>query len=76
MPSKISEGPKYHIGARTKDVINEIKDFVPGPGQYDVLNATTSNIKNEPSFSLGSGSRADLANLKEHGIKPGPGAYS
>jgi hypothetical protein len=32
VPSRMTDGPKYHIGGRTKDVINEIKDFVPGPG--------------------------------------------
>ena len=64
------------MGARTKDVINEInRDNIPGPGQYDVQNASVSVTKNEPAFSLGTGSRSDLANFKEHKNKPGPGAY-
>jgi len=39
------------------------------------LNASVSKIKTEPAFSMGSGSRADLANLKEKGPLPGPGNY-
>lgn len=40
------------------------------------MTASTSKIKNEPAFSMGSGSRADIANLKEKGNLPGPGNYT
>jgi hypothetical protein len=43
------------MGVKTKDLINDNKDKVPGPGQYDVLNTTHSKIKHEPAFSMGSG---------------------
>lgn len=32
-------------------------------------------MKNEPSFSVGSGKRSDLANLKERNKIPGPAMY-
>ena len=72
LPSKISEGPKYGIGARP---IQEIKSEVPGPGYYDISNFQAVT-KSDPAFSLGSGQRSDLANLKERAYLPGPGKYA
>jgi hypothetical protein len=74
IPSKVSEGPKYVLGARTKDPLAP-RNYIPGPGQYDTLISSSTKLKAEPSYSIGTGSRADLANLKEHKKKPGPGNY-
>jgi hypothetical protein len=62
------------MGSRTKNPLED-KDNVPGPGQYNTLNNSVSKIKTEPSFSMGTGSRADIANLKEKTKIPGPGNY-
>ncbi len=53
------------MGMKTKSIFGSGNEKAPGPGQYDVFNATTSKIKNEPAFSMGSGNRADIANFKE-----------
>ncbi|CDW84498.1 UNKNOWN [Stylonychia lemnae] len=74
IPSRVVEGPKFIMGQRTKDPLAD-KDNIPGPGKYDTVNKSTSKIKNEPSFSIGTGSRADIANLKQKGPIPGPGNY-
>eukprot|EP00347_Sterkiella_histriomuscorum_P006966 403350761 len=74
IPSKANEGPKFVMGLKTKDPM-ESKDTKPGPGQYDTLTSSTSKIKNEPAFSMGSGLRSDIANLKEKNQLPGPGNY-
>ncbi len=65
MPAKTGEGPKFVMGMKTKSIFGSGNEKAPGPGQYDVFNATTSKIKNEPAFSMGSGNRADIANFKE-----------
>jgi Sperm-tail PG-rich repeat len=53
------------MGLKTIDVRSSKKDFIPGPGQYDTSDFLNSRIKAEPSFSIGTGARADLANIKE-----------
>lgn len=53
------------MGIKTKDPVNEFKEKIPGPGQYDVLAKRHSRIKNEPAFSMGSALRPDLTNLKD-----------
>ena len=36
IPSKISEGPKIHMHAKTDKVDQDRKKNVPGPGNYDL----------------------------------------
>lgn len=55
--------------------MNKFEDK-PGPGQYNTETKMLAKIKNEPAFSVGSGKRSDLANLKEKLKIPGPGNYS
>jgi len=43
------------MGVKTQSSLGNFKEKVPGPGQYDVFSTTTSKIKNEPAFSMGSG---------------------
>ena len=64
------------MGVKTKDQINDFKEKIPGPGQYEVFNATHSKIKREPAFSVGTGQREDIAGLKTKQYLPGPGNYS
>ena len=45
-PSKVGEGPKYHIGLRTSLSFNKMD--VPGPGTY----APQFNFKQGASYSL------------------------
>lgn len=46
------------MGLRTIDHTTSKKDFVPGPGQYTTDDYKhISKIKNEPSFSMGTGLR-------------------
>ena len=77
IPSKLNEGPKYGMGLRTIDITNTKRDYIPGPGKYDTSTADylNSKMKAEPSFSMGTGQRADLANIKEVSKMPGPGNY-
>lgn len=35
IPSKMVEGPAYHMGIKTTDLISPNKNYIPGPGQYD-----------------------------------------
>lgn len=53
------------MGAKTKSIFGSGTENAPGPGQYDIFNVSSSKIKNEPAFSMGSGLRADIANSKE-----------
>jgi hypothetical protein len=41
IPSRVVEGPKFIMGARTKDPL-EPKDKIPGPGQYESITGSTS----------------------------------
>lgn len=73
LPSKIQEGPKYGIGLKTMDVSDKQKKAVPGPGQYDNDHiAFSSHVKKQPAYSLGSGQRPPIANLKD---TPSPNQY-
>lgn len=49
---------------------------MPGPGQYNLQNSPGTKNKRAPAYSLGSGSRMDLANTKVSKFIPAPGAYS
>ena len=62
--SRISEGPKVHMHARTDLVDKEVKKNVPGPGQYDLQNSPGNRNMRAAAYSMGSGSRIDLANTK------------
>ena len=64
------------MGLKTIDVASSKKDFIPGPGQYDTINKGDSRLKAEPKFSMGTGKRPDIANIKEKNNIPGPGNYS
>jgi len=71
-----NDGPKYVMGIKIRDQINDFKEKIPGPGQYEVFNMTHSRIKREPAFSVGTGKRQDIAGLKHKQDMPGPGNYS
>ena len=36
IPSKITDGPKVHMHAKTDKVDQNLKKNVPGPGNYDL----------------------------------------
>lgn len=40
------------------------------------MHASRLRLKSDPAFSLGTGQRSDIANLKERAFMPGPGNYS
>ena len=73
--SRISEGPKIGMHAKTDSVDQNVKKNVPGPGQYDLQNSPGAKNTRAPAYSLGSGSRIDLANTKQSKFVPGPGNY-
>ena len=64
IPSKISDGPKIGMHAKTDSVDQNVKKNVPGPGMYDLQNSPGQKNNRAPAYSLGSGSRIDLANSK------------
>ena len=76
IPSTISEGPKIGMHCKTDLVDKDKKKNVPGPGQYNLQNSPGQRNKRAPAYSLGSGSRCDLANTKVTKFIPAPGAYS
>ena len=73
--SRVSEGPKVHMHARTDLVDKNKKKNVPGPGNYDLQNSPNIRHHKGAAFSLGKSQRADLAGSKESKLKPGPGNY-
>ena len=76
IPSRISEGPKISMHAKTDSVDPVVKRNVPGPGRYDLQNSPGLKNTRAPAYSLGSGSRIDLANTKVSKFVPGPGNYT
>ena len=76
IPSRISDGPKIGMHAKTDSVDQNIKKGVPGPGNYDLQNSPGQKNNRAPAYSLGSGSRMDLANSKVTKWVPGPGNYN
>lgn len=72
----MSEGPKIGMHAKCDGVDQNLKKNVPGPGQYELQNSPGQKDKRSPAYSLGTGSRMDLANTKSNGFVPPPGAYS
>jgi len=57
---------------------NEIKDYIPGPGQYSPEKNYVSNVKNIPKWTMGT--RTMSSSLygrleKIHGNNPAPGNY-
>lgn len=75
IPSKVGEGPKSHMHARTDTVDMNKKLNIPGPGSYDVAEKTNGNIPKAAAFSMGSGNRMEIGGGKESKFKPGPGNY-
>jgi len=75
IPSRVAEGPKIGMHARTDNVDQNVKKGVPGPGQYNLQNSPGNKNKRAPSYSLGSGNRIDIANTKMSKFVPGPGNY-
>ena len=75
IPSKVVEGPKCHMHAKTDKVDQNLKKNYPGPGNYDLQNSPNTRHKKAAAFSLGTSQRADLAGHKEGKQKPGPGNY-
>ena len=52
-----------------------VRRSVPGPGQYEMQNSPGPKSARAPAYSLGKGSRIDLANTKRSRDIPGPGLY-
>ena len=75
IPSKMVEGPKCHMHAKTDKVDQNMKKNYPAPGAYDLQNSPNTRHKKAAAFSLGTSQRADLAGHKESKQKPGPGNY-
>jgi len=70
VPSKVNEGPKYHMGIKKEDQSLMYAKTIPGPGAY---NPSVRFVKDsQPSFGIGSGKRDDLY---RSGMAPGPGQY-
>ena len=76
IPTRITEGPKIIIAQKTDKVDQNVKKGVPGPGQYNTQDSPGMVNRAAPAFSVGSGSRSDLANIKQSKFVPGPGNYS
>jgi hypothetical protein len=62
--------------ARTDLVDKDRKKNVPGPGTYDLQNSPGGKATRAAAYSMGSGSRVDLANTKMTKFIPAPGHYS
>ena len=76
LPSRVTDGPKIGMHAKTDHVDQNVKKGVPGPGNYDLQNSPGNKNPRAPAYSLGSGSRIDMANSKVTKFVPGPGNYS
>lgn len=55
--SRVGEGPKVHMHAKTELIDSNKKMGVPGPGTYDLLNAKNLKMNNDPAYKMGTGSR-------------------
>jgi len=64
------------LGLKTIDHSGTKKAYVPGPGSYEFNKSKDGKIKQEPSFSIGTGMRQGIADVKESGNSPGPGNYN
>lgn len=76
IPSRIQEGPRVGMHARTDTVDQNVKKGIPGPGSYDLMASPGAKNRRSPAYSLGSGSRIDMANTKATKFIPGPGNYT
>lgn len=67
----LGKGPKYSIVG--KNTYGNKNNDVPGPGQYN--SDSMSNLKKEPAWKIGTGSRDDnIKRVIREGV-PGPGMY-
>lgn len=72
----MGEGNKIAMHAKTDSVDQNVKKGGPGPGAYELQNSPGNKNMRAPAYSLGSGSRIDMANTKMSKFVPGPGRYT
>ena len=65
VPSKMVEGPKAAMHARTDNIDMNKKNNYPGAGTYELMNRTNGNQANSPRFSMGKETRDRDAHKKE-----------
>lgn len=65
VPSKMVEGPKAAMHARTDHIDMNKKNNYPGAGTYELMNKTNANQANSPRFSMGKETRDRDAHKKE-----------
>lgn len=73
--SRLGEGPKNSMHAKTDKVDLIRKKNIPGPGTYDTQNMPNLQHAKQPAFRMGSSERPALSGGKESLCKPGPGNY-
>lgn len=76
IPSRVAEGPKVHMHAKTDHVDQNVKKNVPGPGQYNLQNSPNNRHNQSASYGIGTSQRVDLGGGKEIKSRPAPGAYN
>ena len=76
IPSKMIEGPKTAMHARSymKDA-NERNNF-PGAGSYELQNLSNPSMRKGPVFSMGTSKRGEDEKTKAVRFVPGAGSYS
>lgn len=55
IPTRVGDGPKVHMHAKTNLVDQNVKKGVPGPGNYELQNTQNLQHLNQPSFTVGTG---------------------
>lgn len=65
IPSKLIEGPKNSIHAKTDLVDKEKKKNIPGPGTYNLQDSPNMRHRKMPAFRMGSSERPQLSGGKE-----------
>lgn len=57
LPSRVGEGPKIAMHAKTISVDMAIKQKFPGAGSYETHHLDNKNMKSGPKFSMGNEKR-------------------
>ena len=65
LPSRLIEGPKNSIHAKTDLVDKEKKKNIPGPGTYNLQDSPNMRHRKMPAFRMGSSERPQLSGGKE-----------
>jgi hypothetical protein len=76
LPSKIVEGAKTAMHARTDMVDMAVKNNYPGAGTYAVQSMANLNHDISQKFSFGKQTRDNSPHAKEQKCKPGAGTYN